>query len=223
MQAKSHVLLPVVAVAHPGPSAAPACLSCSVAKASGAKFCPDCGRALTEPAGVAPVLPLPVEPPPSTNAEPTVQAEAVASLAASTVPASVVPPEPAAAPRICTCGVTLSAEAKYCGGCGTKVAETSRAQYLLVCRRPGSQEYAVPLFGQELTIGKTADCGVALAEDEYVSRRHARLVLQDGQVVLEDLGSANGTFVKIREPVVLDPGDEILVGTSLLRLKKQTV
>lgn len=56
-----------------------------------------------------------------------------------------------------------------------------------------------------------------------VSRRHARISLQDGKYLLEDLGSTNGTFINrgkrltagARQP--LSDGDEIIVGKTFLR------
>jgi FHA domain len=56
-----------------------------------------------------------------------------------------------------------------------------------------------------------------------ISRRHARITLQNGQYFLEDLGSTNGTFVnrgkrlKPGEPQALSEGDEIIVGKTFLR------
>ena len=56
-----------------------------------------------------------------------------------------------------------------------------------------------------------------------VSRRHARIVLQDGEYFLEDQGSTNGTFVnrgRRLEPGQRHPlrdGDEIIVGKTFLR------
>jgi len=55
--------------------------------------------------------------------------------------------------------------------------------------------------------------------DGTVSRRHARLIPQDGRWVLEDLGSANGTYlngVRMRKPTVLNRGDQIRCGSTLL-------
>jgi DNA-binding winged helix-turn-helix (wHTH) protein len=59
------------------------------------------------------------------------------------------------------------------------------------------------------------DEGVAWLESPTVSRRHARIVVEGGQAVLEDLGSKNGTFLrgeKITSPRPLADGDAILLG-----------
>jgi hypothetical protein len=53
------------------------------------------------------------------------------------------------------------------------------------------------------------------------SRRHARFALESGVVVVEDLGSANGTFVngrKIRSRTPLSEGDRVLIGATILKL-----
>jgi pSer/pThr/pTyr-binding forkhead associated (FHA) protein len=56
-----------------------------------------------------------------------------------------------------------------------------------------------------------------------VSRRHARIILNNGQYFLEDLGSTNGTFVNRGrrlapgQPQPLREGDEIIVGKTFLR------
>jgi hypothetical protein len=67
--------------------------------------------------------------------------------------------------------------------------------------------------GDRTTIGRSPDCGVFL-DDVTVSRRHAALVERDGQWVIEDLGSLNGTFVNRRrvEAATLEDGDEIQIG-----------
>jgi pSer/pThr/pTyr-binding forkhead associated (FHA) protein len=56
-----------------------------------------------------------------------------------------------------------------------------------------------------------------------VSRRHARITLNNGQYFLEDLGSTNGTFINRGKRLppgqrqVLCDGDEIIVGKTFLR------
>jgi DNA-binding winged helix-turn-helix (wHTH) protein len=59
------------------------------------------------------------------------------------------------------------------------------------------------------------DEGVAWLESPTVSRRHARIVVEGGRALLEDLGSKNGTFLrgeKITTPRPLADGDQILLG-----------
>ena len=58
-----------------------------------------------------------------------------------------------------------------------------------------------------------------------VSRRHARISVQNGQYAIEDLGSTNGTFVnrgprlKSGQRQPLSDGDEIIVGKTFLRFR----
>ena len=72
----------------------------------------------------------------------------------------------------------------------------------------------------ELTVGQASDCDLVLPGDRYASRLHAQLVQADGRVMLEDLGSSNGTFIRVQQPVELQPGDEVLIGTSVLKLEE---
>ncbi|MFP3937522.1 MAG: ATP-binding protein [Phycisphaerae bacterium] len=61
--------------------------------------------------------------------------------------------------------------------------------------------------------------GVVPLSDSTVSRRHARLLRQDGRWLLEDLGSANGTFLngtRLVRQMPVHGGDQIRCGTSLL-------
>jgi signal transduction histidine kinase len=69
----------------------------------------------------------------------------------------------------------------------------------------------------ENVIGRQSD--VAPLTDGTVSRQHAKVVLRDTNYVLEDNGSANGTFlngVKLTKPTALKRGDQIRCGASLL-------
>ena len=68
----------------------------------------------------------------------------------------------------------------------------------------------------EVIIGRSPSCTIAL-EDAKVSRRHVRLVVEDGEAKVMDLGSRNGTLVngeKLEGEVVLLPGDRLQVGDS---------
>jgi hypothetical protein len=69
------------------------------------------------------------------------------------------------------------------------------------------------LINGELTIGRDTDCGVVIA-DRQVSRYHARLTSSLKGLLLEDLGSKNGTYLNgklVSEPAYLQDGDIIAV------------
>jgi DNA-binding NtrC family response regulator/pSer/pThr/pTyr-binding forkhead associated (FHA) protein len=68
----------------------------------------------------------------------------------------------------------------------------------------------------EVIIGRSPSCTIAL-EDAKVSRRHVRLVVEDGEARVMDLGSRNGTLVngeKLEGEAVLLPGDRLQIGDS---------
>ena len=68
-------------------------------------------------------------------------------------------------------------------------------------------------------LGRDASADVVVA-DGSISRRHARIDVRAEGVTLEDLGSKNGTFhgeTRVTSPVTLSNGDEIRLGTVLLR------
>jgi serine/threonine protein kinase len=60
--------------------------------------------------------------------------------------------------------------------------------------------------------------------DLEISRQHARVIRQGGHLWIEDVGSSNGTFVnglRIFSPQILQPGDEIRLGCTELRLERR--
>jgi hypothetical protein len=76
------------------------------------------------------------------------------------------------------------------------------------------QGRTVPLESGEYVIGRAPGSDV-FVDDPLVSRRHARLLVNDTTALLEDLQSENGVFVnerRIRRSVRLTDGDRILIG-----------
>jgi diguanylate cyclase (GGDEF)-like protein len=96
-------------------------------------------------------------------------------------------------------------------------------------RRPKADACLVVIYGQqlgskhvlkpgEMVIGRSSQANLQI-DHESVSRRHARIVLTDNGVLLNDLGSTNGTYVN-DEPITertLAHGDLIKVGRSILK------
>jgi class 3 adenylate cyclase len=82
----------------------------------------------------------------------------------------------------------------------------------------GYQEKRFPLQRRRTVIGRR-EGDVVLAEESFLSSRHARIRNEEGVFYLEDLRSTNGTFLKVRGNTTLAPGDEILCGAQLLRVR----
>ncbi len=73
----------------------------------------------------------------------------------------------------------------------------------------------------EMTIGRAAGCQITL-DDTYISQLHARVSNADAGVVIEDLGSTNGTYLnrqRVTTPVIGNPGDRIQLGGIVLELR----
>jgi len=71
----------------------------------------------------------------------------------------------------------------------------------------------------EITLGRADTCTITIDDDTYVSTLHLRVYDYDGQPMVEDLGSTNGTFHngnKLHGSKVLQPGDRIQVGTTVI-------
>ena len=79
-----------------------------------------------------------------------------------------------------------------------------------------------PLNGQQwiidgtLLIGRDAECDIVIP-DRQVSRQHARITKGTNGIILEDLGSKNGTFLNnqvLSEPIKLVEADEIAIALT---------
>jgi hypothetical protein len=75
-------------------------------------------------------------------------------------------------------------------------------------------------LGEELTVGRAAGCQITL-DDTFVSQLHARVFHREGQYLVEDLGSTNGTYLnrqKVTGPMVIRAGDELQIGNTIMEL-----
>ncbi|GII95850.1 FHA domain-containing protein FhaB/FipA [Sinosporangium siamense] len=80
----------------------------------------------------------------------------------------------------------------------------------------------INLTEQPITIGRATDATLVLSDD-YASSRHARLFPQDGQWIVEDLGSTNGTYLdrsKVSRPTPVPLGVPIRIGKTVIELRK---
>jgi pSer/pThr/pTyr-binding forkhead associated (FHA) protein len=78
------------------------------------------------------------------------------------------------------------------------------------------------LAQQQITMGRANDATLVL-NDDYASSRHARIFPQDGQWIVEDLGSTNGTYLdrqKVTRPMPVPVGVPIRIGKTVLELRR---
>ncbi len=89
--------------------------------------------------------------------------------------------------------------------------------YLKLINRIDSLPYKMKehyLIQDELTIGRSSDNNVFI-KDPFVSKKHLKIVQDEGDYYLEDLSSANGTYLnedRVEDVVKLESGDILKVG-----------
>jgi pSer/pThr/pTyr-binding forkhead associated (FHA) protein len=104
-----------------------------------------------------------------------------------------------------------------------KPARTARgAPHQLLVTGGALAGTSLGLTDQQITIGRANDATLVLSDD-YASTRHARLFPQDGQWLVEDLGSTNGTYLdrqKVTRPTPVPVGVPIRIGKTVLELRR---
>jgi pSer/pThr/pTyr-binding forkhead associated (FHA) protein len=97
---------------------------------------------------------------------------------------------------------------------GAQIAE--RAPRLVVERAPGHDTGMIYDLDSQLVLGRGDHAEIRI-EDPFASSRHARIYEQGNAVVIEDLGSTNGTYLNeelLESPRPLHPGDHVRIGES---------
>jgi pSer/pThr/pTyr-binding forkhead associated (FHA) protein len=89
---------------------------------------------------------------------------------------------------------------------------------LVLVDRDGQEGESFPLPPQGAEIGRHG--AIAFPSDPFVSPQHAKITPVEGGVQLADLGSRNGVYLRVSEPVAVYPGDYFLLGNQLLRLDR---
>ena len=80
----------------------------------------------------------------------------------------------------------------------------------------------VRLGDQPVTLGRSQESTIVL-DDDYVSGRHARFFTREGQWVVEDMGSTNGTYLdrtKVTGPTPVKIGVPVRIGKTVVELRK---
>jgi pSer/pThr/pTyr-binding forkhead associated (FHA) protein len=93
---------------------------------------------------------------------------------------------------------------------------------IVVVHEPDGARPRTFKLSTSMLVGRAPECEIRV-DDTYASQQHARLFGRAGGWYVEDLGSTNGTFVndqRLGAPAMVQPGDKIRVGTTVLELKR---
>jgi pSer/pThr/pTyr-binding forkhead associated (FHA) protein len=101
-----------------------------------------------------------------------------------------------------------------------EVTTAPRAQHgtLVAILKDGTDGRSYPLVDDPTDVGR-AEGHIVLSDDPYLSPRHVRLVPRPEGLLVRDLDSINGVYVRLREPVELADGDLLLLGQQLVRFE----
>ncbi len=103
------------------------------------------------------------------------------------------------------------------GRSGGRAAGKRRTLVVVAPSERVGERFAV---SSEITIGRAAGCHIRI-DDSYASQLHARVFDRDGSVLVDDLGSTNGTYVngdRVSGPRTLKRGDRLRVGETEMEL-----
>lgn len=129
------------------------------------------------------------------------------------------------------CGHELSNDDVFCAFCGSRQpVKRTTAKLIVLGTNEMSAQFAISPEGESLIGRMDPNRGIRPEVDlsKYdpaarVSRRHAKIIVQGSQFFIEDLGSANGTFIngsmKLAQgkPHILVSGDELKLGETSLK------
>ncbi|MEU8679808.1 FHA domain-containing protein [Streptomyces sp. NPDC048611] len=109
------------------------------------------------------------------------------------------------------------------GGRGNNNRQRRGAPTKLVVSEGSLTGTTVALQGQTISLGRAHDSTIVL-DDDYASSRHARIYPdRDGQWIVEDLGSTNGTYLdrtRLTTPTPIPLGAPIRIGKTVIELRK---
>lgn len=84
---------------------------------------------------------------------------------------------------------------------------------------PDAASTAFPIEGEGIMVGREHG-DITFPQDGYVSGKHCRVVGDDSGVYMEDLGSSNGTYMRVRPGITLPFGSLVLIGQKLFQVER---
>lgn len=141
--------------------------------------------------------------------------EAATPHAHSVTPPVAAPPPPSAEP------VSSPSISKLVGGKppppSSRVTQKARFRLNVVRSLSGGPAFYEPM-GDAAIIGR--DGAISLENERFCHPREAQIRWQKGRIWMHDLESGNGVFLRIRQPVELEIGDEFMVGDQVLLIER---
>jgi pSer/pThr/pTyr-binding forkhead associated (FHA) protein len=117
---------------------------------------------------------------------------------------------------------TVAAKVRRGRNQAAPMPQPPRPPRFLVVTEGGLSGVSIDLSDQQITMGRANDATLVL-NDDYASTYHARIFPQDGQWLVEDLGSTNGTYLdhqKVARPTPVAVGVPIRIGKTVLELRR---
>jgi pSer/pThr/pTyr-binding forkhead associated (FHA) protein len=105
-------------------------------------------------------------------------------------------------------------------GPSQSVRKSKKGGELVVVRSDSAAGQRFPI-GAPAVLGRSEDADIYI-DDAYASEFHVRIGIQDDSVVLNDLGSTNGTYVngrRVTVPTTLQKGDAVQIGKTILEVR----
>lgn len=96
-------------------------------------------------------------------------------------------------------------------------AKRTQPSLVLIAGKPLGKRFQIT--PPQIVIGRSSDVEICI-DTPHISRRHAVLKIDGSKIVLEDLGSTNGTFVndvQVNQPIVLKEGDHVRCGKTIFK------
>ncbi len=214
--------------AGPGPrpkGASPAvqtdvvCSKCKKVLPPGSKFCGFCGAPMPAPAPTPERVAPPVEAPPPPPRRPQPAAPPPVSPATQSSPGLAPPSRPARKPEQVAPTVPTPVPSPQ----GTQIfagLKVPKIDASIVEIKSDDSPGKTVRIVKETFIGRTG-ADLSYPNDALLSQRHASLNKREGKLVLRDMGSQNGTFVKQRQDTELNAGDVFVLGRELFRFNTQ--
>ncbi len=132
------------------------------------------------------------------------------------------------------CSTPVPTGHKFCGRCGAVVPPEileprtryfgamqapGRARLILIRgKADGTEGLSYLLQGSEHFAG-TGEAEIPFTDDPWLSDRHANFLYRGDKLVVRDEGSDNGVYLRLRESVTVEPGDQFLCGEQVLRVE----